>query len=198
MDDPIYYAVLSLLLLAPWSVILLSMCITAQRRTAQANRLDALWDWLGQGMRNMGSGRAWSGNVDGREVRVDFFEDTTVVRVDAKPRVRVGFGREDEPQSVIPEARDGGHVYTLECGEVGYADDPSVVPAMVQQPGVEEALRMLLAGDGESLRSIDVDPKAGVGWFARNLPERMFGREDAQRWVQAVVAVARAAEAVPA
>jgi hypothetical protein len=73
-----------------------------------------------------------------------------------------------------------------------------VIPEIVKQPGVEEALRMLLAKDGESLRSIDVDPNAGVGWFARNLPDRMFGREDAERWVRAVVAVATASEAVAA
>jgi hypothetical protein len=198
MDDRVFYGVLFLLLLAPWLVIFSGLWAVIHRRRKEASRFDGLWDWLGRGTRDKGAGRVWSGQVDGRDVRVDFYEDTTVVRVEARPKVRVGFGREDEPQSVIAEARDGGHVYTLGSGEVGYAEEPSVVPAIVRQPGVEEALRMLLASDGESLRSIDVDPKAGVGWFVRNLPEKMFEREDAKRWVRAIVALATAAETVPA
>lgn len=198
MDDEVFYGVLFVLLLLPWLVIFMSLFGIINRRRREASRLDTVWDWLGQGKGNLGAGRVWTGVVDGRGVRVDFNEDTTVVRVEAKPKVRVGFGREDEPQSVIPEAREGGRVYTLPNGEVGYADEPAVIPEILKQPGVEEALRMLLASDGASLRSIDVDPKSGVGWFARNLPESMFERDDAQRWVRAMVKLASAAEAVPA
>jgi hypothetical protein len=198
VDDQFWVGLLMVLLLIPVAVIIVGVSVVAHLRFKASSRLDGLWDWIGKGTRSLGSGRVWSGTVDGRHVRVDFFEDSTEVHVQARPKVRIGFGREDEPQSVIPEAREGLHVFTLDGGEVGYADQPSTVPALVRQPGVEEALRTLLANDGASLRSIDVDPQSGVGWFARNLPEGSFGREDAERWVRALLAVATASESVPA
>jgi len=83
----------------------------------------------------------------------------------------------------------------ISSGEVACAASAEEVGALVHQPEVKQALDALLENDGESLRKVEVDPEKGVSWFARNLP-RGLTREDTERWVRAVLTIARAAEAV--
>src|SRR5688500_15262276 len=108
MDDRVYWTVWTILLLAPHAVILTSMCAVAHMRRRRARGLEHVWAWIGKPHRHYGAGREWVGEVDGRRVEIDYFEDTTEVRVAAKPRVRVGFGRDDEPPAVVDEATHGG------------------------------------------------------------------------------------------
>lgn len=193
MDDRVIWAAWGVVLLLPFAMVVALLLYGAAVRRRLSRRLDAIWGWLGEGMRVVGSRREWQGEVDGREVSVDWFDDTTEVRVAGRPRVRMGFAREEEPSDVGP-----GRAYPIADGEVVWTEEPDRVPGLVGQPGVREALRALLADDGASRRAVEVSPTDGVGWVVRHLPDRRFGPADTERWVRALVRLATASEAVPA
>jgi hypothetical protein len=197
MDEPVIWGAWAAILLAPFLMVVAVLLYDATVRRRVSRRLDALWGWLGEGVRVVGSRREWQGEVEGRQVSVDWFDGTTEVRVAGQPRVRMGFAREEEPSDAMPET-GLGRAYPIADGEVVWTEEPDRVPALVGQPGVREALRALLADDGESRRAVELSPTDGVGWLVRHLPDQRFGRADTERWVRALVRLARAAEAVPA
>lgn len=192
--EPLVWLYVAVLLVAPPTIFLAYYVGSINERRRRMLQLDALWAWVGEGRDLHGEGRGWVGEIDGRRVDVDWFDDNTTVQVDARPHVHVGFGRGDQPPDLVDGARDGRPV-PIDLGEVAYAERPEEVAALVRVPRVKDALDVLLEDDGGSLRKVEVDPVHGVSWFARNLPVG-FTREDTERWVRAVLVVARAAEAV--
>ncbi|MEQ1505485.1 MAG: hypothetical protein ABMB14_24850 [Myxococcota bacterium] len=183
-----------LVLMLPPAILLTGIAAGYSARQRQYDRLGAQWGWLGGSTRKYGSGREWSGKVDGRDVSVQWFDRTTTVVVSARPRVKIGFGLTDQPKQVVTEGADGGTSVRIEGQRVGYAADGAEVGALATQPGVEHALAALLGRDGTSLRSVNVDPETGVTWLARNLSDHDIGPDDTRRWVDALIRVATASE----
>lgn len=163
-----------------------------RRRQRTLERLQQRWAWLGPSEPYQGGGLAWSGEIEGRAVRVTWFEHNTEITIAAAPHAKVGFGRID--QSAALTGVQGGTRVELN-GRMGYGPDASTVRAIDAYPGADEALATLLGrGDG-SLRAVGADPQGGrVTWFARNLVEPDFAPADARRWVEALLVIAHASE----
>jgi hypothetical protein len=180
-------------LIPPFAVVLaLTLWYTSTRR--KTSLLDAWWGWLGPGSRWQGNGRAFTGTVDGRAVKVTWFDNTTTITVAGHPGVRAGFGRRARPTSVVDEAEVGGRRVNVDGEHVGFGDTRGDVTALVSQPQVRPALDVLLAEDEGSIRSVDVEPATGVVWFARNVHLHDMTPDRTRRWVEAAVTLARAAE----
>ena len=191
--EPLYLLIWAVVLLTPPTIVLAWYVANQQQRKKRLHELEQLWGWLGSGARQYGSGREWVGEVDGRRVDVGWMDRNTTVRVEAQPKVRAGFGRGDQPAALVPESQDGTQAIQLDGDKVGWTTRSEDIHALVEQPQVKAALDTLLERDGASLRSVDIDPRTGVAFFARNLPHHI-GREDTERWVRAVIAIAKGAE----
>jgi hypothetical protein len=162
-------------------------------------RLDDTWGWVGPGRQHHGSGRAWHGEVSGREIEVTWFDRNTTVRLEADPKVEVGFGRAGGPHDTLHTAGPDAVEVPLPNAHVAYGPSPEVVRRVAEQPGVQPALYDLLdtpVGPAEqpAIRTVEV-ARGGVTWFGRNLRDRQIERDDAHRWVEALLVLAHAAEA---
>ena len=183
--------------LIPPTVVVVGLTLWFASRRRKITHLDEWWGWLGPGSTWQGNGRAFAGTVDGRRVKVTWFDGTTTITVAGHPAVRAGFGRRDRPTQVVDEANDGGKKVTVDTEHVGFGETRGDVKALVSRPEVKPALDVLLAEDERSIRSVDVEPATGVVWFARNIRELDLTPDRTRQWVDAVVAVARAAESTP-
>lgn len=184
----------SLAYLIPTAVIIVGLTLWFASRQQKTLLVDELWAWLGPGAPWQGNGRTFGGTVDGRAVHVTWFDGTTTLTVEATPAVHAGFGRRDRPVEVIDEAAEGGRRVAVDAEHVGYGETRGDVNLLLGQPGVREALDLLLADDELSIRAVDVEPGKGVVWFARNLRELATTAKSTWQWTNAAVAVARASE----
>jgi hypothetical protein len=181
-------------LLVPPVLFLVVFSLFLARRQGLVGRLQERWGWLGPPQPYQGGGRSWSGETEGRRVEVRWFENNTEIELAASPTSEMGFVRKGQPEQLAAVA----DTTPVELdGKLGYGRDLAAVRAVASQPGVAEALSVLLDAPDRSLRAVRVDPSGRVSWFARYLPERQLTREDARQWVRALVAVARAAEQPP-
>lgn len=181
-------------LIGPPLVLLVVFSYFVVRRQRLLARLQERWGWLGASARHHQAGRAWSGEVGGRPVQVRWFSDNTEIEIEARPIAEVGFVRSGQPAELAQV--QGGRPVELD-GKTGYGRDRATVEALARQPGIGQALSVLLEGADRSLRAVRLDPSGRVSWFARRLPQREGTAQDARRWVEALLHVARASEQVP-
>jgi hypothetical protein len=174
------------LLLPPILFLVVFFLFLAQRQR-RMGRLNERWSWLGSPRPYQGAGRSWSGELEGRKVEVRWFEHNIELELEASPTVAMGFVRKGQPE----ELASVGAASPVELdGKLGYSPDPAAVRAVSRQPGVAQALSVLLDAPDRSLRAVRVDPAGRVSWFARYLSER----EDTRPWAEALLTIARAVE----
>lgn len=169
--------------------------------------LDVVFEPLGlSGNRYMISGREYKGTVDGREVTVRFYRGPSLdlyistplqTRMEVVERTQVGLGvaKLVQREPLAPDDPD------LEAFSI-FALDEAWGRALLAKPGARTALlRLWQAGESWALmRQVLLKPGAFHLRLYRNKNLFKYGiePEDAQEWLDDLLALARAAESLPA
>lgn len=185
----------ALWMLAPPLIMLIGISLWLGNARKQHMRLDSIWSWLGPGIDHRGSGRTWRGRLGQRPVEVTWFDRNTMVSLTARPRMRGTFRRAGAPFTASLSHEE---VEVVLPGDVlGTGPDPVALRALESQPGVREALRLLLGTDEPgrpAIRSVSIGPARSVTYFTRNLKFQFVTEQQTRRWVEALLVIAQGAE----